>query len=143
MNQPETSFGGELHKLHLFANVQVPAVADMYSDATELLNGTQAAAQNAFPHDDALDKASSEPHPEWEAMRQLLQRVLATNADNLLRVQEAVNNAVTAFTEQDEHAKRELDSIIKTSKGLDGRSYDNPSPPTEPDDVPREPVYPS
>lgn len=90
--------GGDLFALSKIANQYIPGIAEMLTEAHQLLSDTAATAGDAFSHDDDVGR---EPEPHWQNLRAELTAILACNAERLINAGHAVSFAIEAFTDTD------------------------------------------
>lgn len=91
----------QLHELRLVARNQLPDVAGVYYEATNIVHTSAYYETSVFRGDDPVGAA-------WRAIRDRLQRVLGDTSSNLYDVAIALDEVTTALGKTDRHGARRL-----------------------------------
>ncbi|HZE41452.1 MAG TPA: hypothetical protein VE172_21840 [Stackebrandtia sp.] len=108
--------GGDLYSLWSVANVSLPRVAKVYTDANSAMSGTENSSGKfeAAPTDHG--PSTSPIYPYFENCRSELQHILAQTATNILDVSSALNLAIKDYEKEDTTAADQFKHIIAGDK---------------------------
>lgn len=153
--------GGDLLALWQVTKVQMPRIADVFVDASQMIGGGHGSGGDAVSGtsnaDDAFTQTreqrqgpaetSGRVYPSWSALRNELQHILAMSAQNTLDAAAAGDAALNSFRGTDSDtgtsvtdAGKEFDEMVKDPNEVDPNDpsqnpptgNDNPGKPDNP-----------
>lgn len=110
----------ELHELRLVARKQLPNVADLYYEATNITHTSAFYQSSVFRGDDSVKAA-------WMDVRDRLQEVLGETASNLYDVAIALDELTTAMGKTDRHNARQVLAAKERLEPTQPRDRTNPA----------------
>lgn len=127
--------GGDLYKLWKVANVALPHVAAVYTDANKTSAGSDGKAPAIFETKIKNQYGANQVSPisaAYELVSGEFQHILAQTATNLIACSGALNLAIEAFIVQDEAAGGDLRTAYRdllAGKVVDGKRWHDPTDP--------------
>jgi hypothetical protein len=127
MAQTGWQFAADLSELRTVGAVDLPAMAYTFAALDNLVAGTSAHDGAAFAREGAggLDLV----HPDWSALRDLLQNVLGVTSANMERAADVLLRVVDAYAATDEEARRSLETAWRDGPPM---LHDGENPPPGP-----------
>jgi hypothetical protein len=124
--------GGDLYSLWKIANVALPRVANVYTDAIPSVSSTESAAQSAFDGagQGTYGSTMGNVYPAFCNLRNEFWHVLSGTATNLMDCSSAINKAIEDYKAQDSGAATDFENIMQ-GKEVDGVQLHDPSDPTQ------------